>query len=138
MATKIAIHGAAGRMGQRLIALGVADPNVEIVGALDSSTHPSTGVDAGIVAGVGEIGILVGSEMPTQVDAVIDFSVPTAAVAIGKACLQHEVPVVLATTGLTEQEQEQLDHERDQKNQQRKVRRVRAHHDVCGVELELL
>jgi len=109
MATKIAIHGAAGRMGQRLIALGVADPNVEIVGALDSPTHPSTGVDAGIVAGVGEIGILVGSEMPKQVDAVIDFSVPQAAVAIGKACLQHEVPVVLANTGLTEQEQEQLD-----------------------------
>ena len=108
MATKIAIHGAAGRMGQRLIALGVADPNIEIVGAIDSTTHPATGVDAGIVAGVGEIGIMVGAELPDQVDAVIDFSVPQAAVAISKQCCQRHVPVVLATTGLSDQEQDQL------------------------------
>ena len=108
MATKIAIHGAAGRMGQRLIALGVADPNIEIVGAIDSTTHPATGVDAGIVAGVGEIGIMVGAELPDQVDAVIDFSVPQAAVAISKQCCQHRIPLVLATTGLSDQEQDEL------------------------------
>ena len=108
MATKIAIHGAAGRMGQRLIALGVVDANIEIVGAIDSATHPATGLDAGIVAGVGEIGITVGAKLPDQVDAVIDFSVPQAAVAIGKQCCQQHIPMVLATTGLRDQEQDQL------------------------------
>ena len=32
---RIAIHGAAGRMGQRLVALGHADPELDVVAALE-------------------------------------------------------------------------------------------------------
>ena len=53
----IAIHGAAGRMGQRLVALGSQDEDVQLTAAIESDSHPLIGQDAGVIAGVGEIGI---------------------------------------------------------------------------------
>jgi len=44
--TRIAIHGAAGRMGQRLVALGAADPELAVAAALESAGHPRLGEDA--------------------------------------------------------------------------------------------
>ncbi len=40
---RLAIHGAAGRMGQRLIALAAADPDLQVVAALESSRAPGSG-----------------------------------------------------------------------------------------------
>ncbi|MHC4178255.1 MAG: 4-hydroxy-tetrahydrodipicolinate reductase, partial [Planctomycetota bacterium] len=48
---RIAIHGAAGRMGRRLVALGSADEALKVVAALESPGHPQLGQDAGVVAG---------------------------------------------------------------------------------------
>lgn len=104
---KLAIHGAAGRMGQRLIALGSQDEGLELVGAIDSPGHPQFGKDAGTLAGVGEIGLPITGEFGESTEAVIDFSVPEGAVNIVKACQAAGVPLVLATTGL-EPEQEAL------------------------------
>ena len=46
---RIAIHGAAGRMGQRLVALGAADKDLEIVAALEYSEHPQLGQDPSLL-----------------------------------------------------------------------------------------
>ena len=40
---KVAISGAAGRMGRRLMALSHADPDVELVQALEYAQHPLMG-----------------------------------------------------------------------------------------------
>ncbi len=58
------------------------------------------GTDAGVVAGVGPIGVPLSVELPEEVDVVIDFSVPKATEAIRPACLEQKVPLVVATTGL--------------------------------------
>ena len=105
----IAIHGAAGRMGRRLVALGSVDPQLKIVAAVDSPTHPDLGKDAGTLAGVSPLGLPLvehfGSAAP---DAVIDFSVPVAAETITAVCLKNQIPLVMATTGLSEDQREQL------------------------------
>ena len=44
---KLAIHGAAGRMGKRLVALGTSDPALQLVAAIEDVTHPDLGRDAG-------------------------------------------------------------------------------------------
>lgn len=99
---RLAINGAAGRMGQRLVALGHADPGLEIAAALEYPGCPRLGDDAGVVAGVGEIGVLLTSELDTQVDAVIDFSVPASAVGVTELCVSRQIPLVMATTGLSD------------------------------------
>lgn len=105
MTIKIAIHGAAGRMGQRVTALAYEQANVEIVAALESATHPALGQDAGVLAGLGEIGVPLSVVGESAADVVIDFSVPDAAVAAVAHCLEFEKPLVVATTGFDEQQE---------------------------------
>lgn len=101
-AIRVAIHGAAGRMGQRLVALGSADSALQIVAAIDSPHHPRLGQDAGQLAGVGAMGVLLSSALDVPADVVIDFSVPAGAEAITRICVDKKVPLVMATTGLEE------------------------------------
>lgn len=102
---KLAVHGAAGRMGQRVTALAVKDPRFQVVAALESANHPLLGNDAGIVAGIGDIGVLLGVVGESDADVVIDFSVPDAAVAVVAHCIEFRRPVVVATTGLDADQQ---------------------------------
>ncbi|HEY2414975.1 MAG TPA: 4-hydroxy-tetrahydrodipicolinate reductase [Pirellulaceae bacterium] len=107
--TSIAIHGAAGRMGRRLIALGASDPELKIVAAVDSPTHPDLGKDAGALAGINPLNLPLtehfGDAHPA---AVIDFSVPAAAETITAVCVKRQIPLVMATTGLNEDQRRQL------------------------------
>ncbi|CAK9065141.1 4-hydroxy-tetrahydrodipicolinate reductase (HTPA reductase), partial [Durusdinium trenchii] len=98
---KLAVNGAAGRMGQRIVALAHGDTDIEVVAALESASHPAIGKDAGVVAGLEPIGVAIGSEVPVGVDVVIDFSMPEAAVKIAELCGQRKIPLVEATTGMS-------------------------------------
>lgn len=102
MKTHIAINGACGRMGQRLVALAHADPELAVVAAVDAPGNPRLGQDAGELAGVGRIGVPVAAELPlsARVDCVIDFSAPAGTMAILPTCVGRKLPLVVATTGL--------------------------------------
>ncbi|MGL4593880.1 MAG: 4-hydroxy-tetrahydrodipicolinate reductase [Thermoguttaceae bacterium] len=97
----LGIIGAAGRMGQRLVALGTLDPNLKIIAAVENQTHTKCGEDAGLLAGVGAIGVSIAPKLTQKVDAVIDFSSPEAVESTLLQCLEYSIPLVLATTGLT-------------------------------------
>ena len=60
---KIAVYGAAGRMGQRITALTHADPDLVVFAAIDAF---AAGKDAGEVAGIGNIGVPIVAEMPDE------------------------------------------------------------------------
>ncbi len=107
-ATSIAIHGAAGRMGRRLVALGHADEDLEVAAALEAAGHPDLGKDAGELAGMGEIGVPLTAELPRQVDTLIDFSTPAGTAAILPVCVERGLALVMATTGLSDPVQAQL------------------------------
>jgi 4-hydroxy-tetrahydrodipicolinate reductase len=107
--TSIAIHGAAGRMGRRLVALGSTDRELRVVAAIDSPAHPDQGKDAGLLAGVAELGVrLAGGLSNIEPQAVIDFSVPAAAEAVTAECIRRRIPLVMATTGLSEEQRGRL------------------------------
>jgi len=109
MSISVAIHGAAGRMGRRLVALGSADPELRIVAAIDSPTQPDLGKDAGTLAGGAPLGVsLVDSLGTVTPDVVIDFSVPVAAETITAVCVKRQIPLVMATTGLNDDQQQLL------------------------------
>jgi len=102
MPIHIAIHGAAGRMGQRLVALTAADVELSLAAAIDSPTHPRLGEDAGLIAGVKSLGVPLTPSLDVPVDAVVDFSLPAAVDNILEVCRQKSIPLVVATTGLDE------------------------------------
>ncbi|MCE9532321.1 MAG: 4-hydroxy-tetrahydrodipicolinate reductase [Planctomycetes bacterium] len=101
MKTKIAINGACGRMGQRLIALALEDAGLQVVAAVDWAKHPNQGKDAGDLAGIGPIGVKVTGTLPLEsnADVVIDFSMPEGTMAILSTCAERKIPIVVATTG---------------------------------------
>ena len=111
MKTHLAINGACGRMGQRLVALAKEDHDLLVVAALDSAKHPAFGQDAGTLAGIGPIGVPVTAELPTnhRVDCVIDFSAPAGTMAILPVCISRKIPLVVATTGHTEAQQAEIE-----------------------------
>jgi 4-hydroxy-tetrahydrodipicolinate reductase len=95
-------------MGQRLVALAAADPDLAIVAAIDSPNHPRLGQDAGVIAGAGALGIQLGGQLDGSADVVIDFSVPAATQAITRTCVERKLPLVVATTGLDQPQQKLL------------------------------
>ncbi len=105
---RIAIHGAGGRMGQRLVALAQQDPGLKVVAAVDSAKSPHLGRDAGEIAGVGPIGVKVTSEIPEGVEVIIDFSVPEAAAELAEICEKRKIKLVAATTGLSDSQKAKI------------------------------
>ena len=101
-AIRLAIHGAGGRMGHRLVALAADDPELSVVAGLESATHPELGRDAGRLAGIRSIGVPLSSTLEVSADCIIDFSVPKATPGVVKLCHDRQLPLVLATTGLTD------------------------------------
>ena len=100
MSTRLAINGAAGRMGVRLVALAHNDPELQVAACLESPQHPRIGEDAGEIAGIGNLGIALASSLEAEVEVVIDFSVPSAAATATQACMDRNIALVMATTGL--------------------------------------
>ena len=98
---RIGISGAAGRMGQRLIALTKADSELELTATLERADHPLLGKDVGIVVGVGTLGVLLTSQLEKNVDVLIDFSSPKGMDSLLERCIELQIPLVFATTGLS-------------------------------------
>ena len=111
MKTVLAINGACGRMGQRLVALAREDPDLTVGAALDAPRHPNLGRDAGELAGLGTLGVRVAADLPAdpRIDVVIDFSSPAGTLAVLKTCETHKLPLVIATTGHEKPERDAID-----------------------------
>ncbi len=103
---EVAVNGAAGRMGQRIVALTHNDAQLKLSAALESASCPQIGRDAGEIAGIGTIGVPLQSEMTRQVDIVIDFSMPDVLTSIAQICADRQIALVAATTGLSDEQRE--------------------------------
>jgi 4-hydroxy-tetrahydrodipicolinate reductase len=109
--TRVGIHGALGRMGLRLIQLIADDPGLELVAAVEREGHLGLGQDAGGAAGIAPAGVPVVATVPagSDVDVMVDFSVPTAALAIASWCRRQRVPLVVGTTGFESDQRRELE-----------------------------
>jgi 4-hydroxy-tetrahydrodipicolinate reductase len=99
---RIAVHGAAGRMGCALVRAIAEDPTLELVAAIDRPGSDVLGRDAGEVAGTGVLGVRVSADREALAGAqvVIDFSRPAATRAIAERCGRDGIAMVIGTTGL--------------------------------------
>jgi 4-hydroxy-tetrahydrodipicolinate reductase len=109
MQTKLAITGAAGRMGQRLVALAHADSDLEVTVAAEHAGHASIGKDAGEIAGVGKIGVPIGDTINSSVDALIDFTSPAGTREFLNQCRAKGIAIVIGTTGLRDEDHSAID-----------------------------
>jgi 4-hydroxy-tetrahydrodipicolinate reductase len=99
---QLIVHGAAGRMGRRVVALAAEDTNFQLTAAIDHQSNPLMGQDAGLLAGVAATGVALRADWPEAAQAVIDFSLPSAVDACLQESLERKFPLVVATTGLSD------------------------------------
>ncbi len=107
-ALSLAIHGASGRNGRRLISLASHDPGLRLTAAIVGPLSRSIGSDAGILAGLPQLGLKIDSTWPKDIQVVIDFSTPEACMAAVEHCERHAIAMVIATTGLTDVQIERI------------------------------
>ena len=106
---RIAVHGAAGRMGRRVTAVASGTDGVAVVAAVEHAGSPHLESDAGELAGVGAIGVPVSAELAADADVLIDFSTPAGFDAAVALCGERTLPLVAATTGMTDEQRGALD-----------------------------
>ncbi len=107
--TTIAITGAAGRMGARLVALAKEEGSFQILGAIERPEHPMQARDAGEVAGIGSIGTPITFDLRPTPQVLIDFTVPSSTRHWLKTCRDRGIAMVIGTTGLQEQDHAAMD-----------------------------
>ncbi len=111
MSTRIAVTGAAGRMGKTLIEAVHNNPDTELAAAIVMPGSTLIGADAGEMAGVGTTGVkIVGNlmEVISQFDVLIDFTSPQATLANLHACIENGKGIVIGTTGFTPDQKAEL------------------------------
>ncbi len=100
---RIAVAGAAGRMGRMLIAAIAADPACRLAAALERAGSNARGQDAGRLAGLEAAGIVVTDDPAAalaEADALLDFTTPASTVALAELAAEGGLVHVVGTTGL--------------------------------------
>lgn len=103
---KIAVCGAAGRMGQRII-VAVREAGCQLSGALERPGHPLVGQDAGLLAGCGELGVKISDDLNAVVDScdvLIDFTTPKVSLKNLEVCGLKKKAIVIGSTGFSAEE----------------------------------
>jgi 4-hydroxy-tetrahydrodipicolinate reductase len=102
---KLAIAGAAGRMGRVLTRIVHETPGLEVAGGIEPKGSASAGADMGELAGLGKLGVAI-TEDPlalfTRIDGLIDFTIPSATLALAELSAQARIVHVIGTTGIDE------------------------------------
>jgi 4-hydroxy-tetrahydrodipicolinate reductase len=100
--TRVAVSGAAGRMGRTLIQAIHEAPDLTLGAAFERSGSASLGADAGEVAGVGQLGVSVSADPAAATgafDALIEFTTPEATLLHAELCAAAGKRMVIGTTG---------------------------------------
>lgn len=92
--TRVIMHGCNGKMGQTISGLIAADEEIEIVAGVDAYDEGKNPYP--VFSAIAECNVAA--------DAVIDFSAAPAVDALLSYCVDRQVPCVLCTTGLSQEQ----------------------------------
>ncbi|MCH8028810.1 MAG: 4-hydroxy-tetrahydrodipicolinate reductase [Candidatus Dadabacteria bacterium] len=107
----VAVAGASGRMGSRLLYVLRGEEDLVLIGATEREGHPDIGRDAGEAAGVGELGVKITgdiAEAAARAHGIIDFTLPASTLANAQYASRSAKAMVIGTTGLSDAEKSRL------------------------------
>ena len=108
---RLVIAGAAGRMGLSLVRAIAETPGFALAGAFERKGACAIGEDVGTLAGLQPTGIKI-TDDPRRLlrgaDAVIDFTVPAATVALAKLAADAKVAHIIGTTGFSAADEKKI------------------------------
>ncbi|HBL97931.1 4-hydroxy-tetrahydrodipicolinate reductase [Psychrobacter sp. PSP] len=108
---KVGVIGAGGRMGRMLIEAVQNNPKTILNAAIERQGSSLVGADAGEVAAIGRLEVQIVDELEAvinDIDVLIDFSLPDATEKNMQVCAEHNVAMVIGTTGFNEAQEQVL------------------------------
>lgn len=106
---RIAVAGAAGRMGRNLVLACAACEETRLTLATEKSGNSLIGADAGVVAGIEVQDVLITDALDaSKFDVLIDFTHPTVTSNHVDYCLKNNKKMVIGTTGADQKLQQKL------------------------------
>src|SRR5210317_978728 len=108
---RVAVVGAAGRMGKNLIEAVGMTKGLELTAATEHPDSSLIGADAGEVAGVGKLGVTIAADLAAVVsdfDVVIDFTGLAPTLNHLSICREHGKKIVIGTTGFDDAQKAQI------------------------------
>src|SRR5262245_1888471 len=112
MTVPLIVCGAAGRMGRTLIGLIHQQADAHLHAALEVAGHPGLAQDAGVLAGVPQLGVPLTDDYSRAAapgTVTLDFTSPAAAVDHLRVAVERGAGIVIGTTGYSPAEQAELD-----------------------------
>ncbi len=109
---RIAVAGAAGRMGSRITALSREYHDLKLTGAFEKRAHSSVGKDIGSIVGIGETGIKLSDnleEIVDNADVIIDFTTPSSTKENIKIASKKGKAMVIGTTGFSKDDIKEIE-----------------------------
>ena len=98
--TRVAVIGAAGRMGREVCRAAIETEGIELAGGTVEPGAPELGTDLGELCGSGTTGVEVKEDPPESAEVLIEFTTPGATV----EHLSYGKPHVIGTTGLSDEQ----------------------------------
>ncbi len=108
----IAVTGAAGRMGRNLIQACYENRNCQLGAAIEHDGSPFLENDAGDIAGVGSLNILLTSSFTDVADdfhTLVDFTRPDVTLKNLADCVENGKNIIIGTTGFSDAEKQQIE-----------------------------
>jgi len=108
---KIAVAGAAGKMGSRIAALSKEYEGLKLAAAFERSGHKDLGKDISAIAGIGEMGVILSdgiSGIIDSVDLIIDFTSVESTKENLKMAAAKGKAMVIGTTGFSNEDMKEI------------------------------
>ncbi len=131
---KVGVIGAGGRMGRMLIEAIQENAQTMLNAAIEREGSSLVGADAGEVAAIERLDVQIVDDLVSvikDIEVLIDFSLPDATEQNMQICAEHNVAMVIGTTGFNEQQEKVL------QEASKKIAIVYAGNYSTGVNLSL-
>ncbi|MGF1722193.1 4-hydroxy-tetrahydrodipicolinate reductase [Vibrio kyushuensis] len=109
---RVAIAGAAGRMGRNLVKATFINQDAKVASGSERPESSLVGIDLGELCGEGKFDIAIVDSLEKSIeeyDVIVDFTAPVNTLANIELCRKYGKQIVIGTTGFSEEEKQQID-----------------------------
>ncbi|WP_171329077.1 4-hydroxy-tetrahydrodipicolinate reductase [Vibrio splendidus] len=109
---RIAIAGAAGRMGRNLVKAAHQNSEASVGAGSERPESSLVGVDVGELCGEGRFDVALVDDLSKAIeefDVIVDFTAPVSTLANIELCKRHGKKLIIGTTGFSEEEKQIID-----------------------------
>ena len=109
---RIAIAGAAGRMGRNLVKAAHQNSEASVGAGSERPESSLVGVDVGELCGEGRFDVALVDDLSKAIeefDVIVDFTAPVSTLANIELCKRHGKKLIIGTTGFSEEEKQVID-----------------------------